>query len=170
MNRITRTITVLLLAVSAGCAGATAASAPPATVASPPVAETEPPSTTASTTTTTQQAPAAPAAQRESAADDTLDPGCFADLARAVGWPEETIPHLVYIMRRESNCDPSAFADRPWTLDLSRGLLQINAFGSLDAGIRRSCGIDPATLLDPEVNLRCGLAMFGAMGWGPWGG
>jgi hypothetical protein len=96
--------------------------------------------------------------------------GCFVDLAREVGWPEATLQHLEFIVHRESDCDPTAFADRPSTLDLSRGLLQINAYGSLDAGVRRLCGIDPATLFDPRVNLACGLSLYDSMGWAPWGG
>ena len=95
---------------------------------------------------------------------------CWIDLARSVGWPEATLAHLAYIIHRESQCDPTQFADRPWTRDLSRGLLQINAFDYLDAGVRQICGIDPATLFNPEVNLVCGLDMYRTYGWQPWGG
>jgi len=92
------------------------------------------------------------------------------DLARSVGWPEVTLAHLAYIIHRESRCDPTVLADRPWTMDLSRGLLQINAYDYLDAGIRQICGIDPATLFNPAVNLACGLDLYRTYGWQPWGG
>jgi len=176
MHRLTRIIaTLVLAALAAGCAGATAASAPP--VDSTTSVEAEPPSTTTtaapvvtSTTSTTRAivAPAQPSPAVPPAVP--LSGDCFTNLARSVGWPEETLAHLEFIMRRESGCDPTAFANRPSTLDLSRGLLQINAYGSLDAGVRRLCGIDPATLFDPTTNLACGLELWHAMGWAPWGG
>ena len=95
---------------------------------------------------------------------------CWIDLARSVGWPEATLAHLAYIIHRESQCDPTQLADRPWTRDLSRGLLQINAYGSLDGAVRSLCGIDPTQLFDPTTNLTCGLAYWHAAGWSPWGG
>lgn len=173
MHRLTRIIaTLVLAALAAGCAGATAASAPPVDSIT---VEAEPPSTTTTTApvvTSTTVAIVAPAQPSPPAVPPAvpLSGDCFTDVARSVGWPEETLAHLEFIMRRESGCDPSAFADRPWTLDLSRGLLQINAYGSLDAGVRRLCGIDPATLFDPATNLACGLELWHAMGWAPWGG
>jgi len=98
------------------------------------------------------------------------DDGCWIDLARSVGWPEETLANLARIIHRESRCNPSAFADRPSTLDNSRGLLQINAWGTLADNIRAKCGMEPDSLFDPEQNLRCGLVYWQQMGWRPWGG
>lgn len=95
---------------------------------------------------------------------------CWIGLARSVGWPEDTLGTLARIIRRESGCDPSAYADRPSTMDNSRGLLQINAYGNLDQHIRNVCGIEPEALFDAETNLGCGLVYFGRSGWSPWGG
>lgn len=144
----------------------TASAQPPATTITTTSTSTSSTSTTSSTppqpavaqTTTTTAAPAAPAT------------GCWTDLARQVGWPEHTLGHLAHIIHRESRCDPTQLADRPWTRDLSRGLLQINAYDYLDAGIRDLCGIDPVELFDPAVNLTCGLELYRAYGWQPWGG
>lgn len=172
MNRIARVIAMLALVAAAGCAGAIASSAPSDSVAPPeaePLSITATVSATVETTTTTAQALLA-AMPTIAPPSPPADPGCYADLARAVGWPEHTLTRLQSIMWRESRCDPSAFADRPSTLDLSRGLLQINAYGYLDAGLRRLCGIDPVTLFDPAINLACGLELWRAMGWAPWGG
>lgn len=96
--------------------------------------------------------------------------GCFTDLAASIGWPPETLATLARVIHRESRCDPSAFADRPSTLDNSRGLLQINAWGDLADNIRAKCGVEPDALFDPETNLACGLVYWRAMGWRPWGG
>jgi hypothetical protein len=96
--------------------------------------------------------------------------GCFMDLAAAVGWPPETLATLARVIHRESRCDPSAFADRPSTLDNSRGLLQINAWGTLADNIRAKCGVEPDALFDPATNLACGLVYWRASGWRPWGG
>jgi hypothetical protein len=92
------------------------------------------------------------------------------DLAAAVGWPPETLATLARVIHRESRCDPSAFADRPSTLDNSRGLLQINAWGTLADNIRAKCGVEPDALFDPATNLACGLVYWRASGWRPWGG
>lgn len=94
---------------------------------------------------------------------------CWIGLARQIGWPEHTLATLQHIIQRESGCNPDAYADRPSTLDNSRGLLQINAYGSLADGIRRLCGIEPETLFNPAVNLTCGLTYYQTMGWRPWG-
>jgi hypothetical protein len=176
MNRIARVIAALtFIIVAAGCATGTASSAPTMIAPAP---DTEPPSTTTTVeetvVSTTTLAPImterSTTDQVTSSASQSLEPDCYIGLARAIGWPEKTLVHLAYIIHRESGCDPSAFADRPWTMDLSRGLLQINAYGQLDAGVRRICGIDPASLFDPSTNLECGLQMWRLMGWAPWGG
>ena len=157
-----------LVALAAACSSTTAAQPAPTTTTSPSSTTTS--STTSSTTTTVAPAPTttttvAPAIEPAPVSDD-----CWIGLARTVGWPESTLAHLSFIIHRESRCDPTQLADRPWTLDLSRGLLQINAYGSLDAGVRDICGIDPAALFDPATNLRCGLELYRTYGWMPWGG
>jgi hypothetical protein len=127
----------------------------------------EPPTTTTIATPTPTTAPAStPKVETYIPPAD----GCWMDLARQVGWPEETLGHLQHIIQRESRCDPTAYANRPSTMDNSRGLLQINSYGSLDGAVRRLCGIDPTELFDPTVNLTCGLAYYRNAGWRPWGG
>ena len=121
--------------------------------------------TSSSTTSTTIPAPTMPATTAVPA-----EPGCWADLARQVGWPEDTLPKLSQIIMRESRCNPDAYADRPSTLDNSRGLLQINAYGSLADHIRIVCGIEPETLFDPATNLACALVYWQRSGWSPWRG
>lgn len=113
------------------------------------------------------QATPAPAAAPAPAA-----PGCFADLAAQVGWPAEAIPHLTEIIARESTCNPAADTGyRPSTGDWSLGLLQINTLGSLLEARQQACGITAREeLLDPATNLRCGLALYNASGFAPWGG
>lgn len=97
--------------------------------------------------------------------------GCWDELALQVGWPQEAIAHITHIIQRESGCNPAALADRPSTLDNSYGLLQINTYGSLWAGVQRLCGVSDRTeLYDPATNLSCGLTYYDTMGWSPWGG
>jgi len=98
--------------------------------------------------------------------------GCFLDLARSVGWPEDSLAHLGAIIERESHCDPASNTGyRPSTGDWSLGLLQINTLGDLLASREATCGISTREqLLDPTINLACGLALYRASGFGPWGG
>lgn len=123
-----------------------------------------------SVTTTTMTPPVMPLAASAPTYTGPVSDDCWIGLAREIGWPEDTLGTLQRIIRRESGCDPNAYANRPSTLDNSRGLLQINAYGSLADGIRRLCGIEPETLFDPTVNLACGLTYYQSMGWRPWGG
>ena len=134
----------------------TAGAVPPAVIPSGPQAATEGP---------VVEVPAyVPPVEAAPVSDD-----CWIGLARQIGWPEETLAKLKVVITRESGCNPNAFADRPWTMDLSRGLLQINAYGTLDRAIRQTCGVEPETLFDPAVNLACGLAYWQSRGWRPWG-
>ncbi len=160
---------MMTLAVS-GCANTKPATTPAFIVTDPTTSTT---TTTApdlawiNTTTTTTMAPVVvPEVVRNTGTPD----GCFMDLAASVGWPPETLATLARIIHRESRCDPSAFADRPSTLDNSRGLLQINAWGTLADNIRSKCGVEPDALFDPATNLACGLTYWRSMGWRPWGG
>jgi hypothetical protein len=102
------------------------------------------------------------------------------ELALRVGWDENELPKLSYVMWRESRCEPDAInSDDP--ASGSRGLIQINGFwcrknqytekGWLqDQGILSTC----EDLFDPETNLRAGLAIWlhgvdkHRCGWGPW--
>lgn len=140
-----------------------------------PAAVQLPPATT-TPTTTPAPAPAAWSAEVDQAtpapAAAPAAPGCFAELAAQVGWPADALPHLVAIIERESHCDPaSSTGYRPSTGDWSLGLLQINTLGSLLQAREQLCGITAREqLLDPATNLRCGLALYKASGFAPWGG
>jgi hypothetical protein len=151
---------VMTLAVG-GCANTEPA--PPAFIVTDPAT-----STTTTTTTTTAPEPVVPVVPliRNFGTPD----GCFIDIAASVGWPPETLATLARVIHRESRCNPAAFADRPSTLDNSRGLLQINAYGNLADNIRTKCGVEPDDLFDPAINLACGLIYWQSMGWRPWGG
>lgn len=157
------------IAVNEGRASGTTPASPAVSAAPPTTTEA---TTTTSTPPTTQAPPVEVRVEAPPAPHPQVAPpdGCWMDLARQVGWPEETLGHLNYIIQRESRCDPTAYANRPSTLDNSRGLLQINSFGSLDGVVRRLCGIDPEQLFDPAINLTCGLAYYRNAGWSPWGG
>lgn len=156
-----------IVSLMASSCSTTASAQPPATTVAiaTTTSSSSTTSTTTSTTSSTTRSTTIAVAEPAPVSDD-----CWIGLARSVGWPEATLAHLAYIIHRESRCDPTQFADRPWTRDLSRGLLQINAFDYLDAGVRQICGIDPATLFVPEVNLACGLDLYRTYGWQPWGG
>ena len=163
------TAAVLAGLVLVGCASTSVDRADPPTTSTSwttSTTTTAPPTTEPPTATTT----APPAPVTLSTGDTSTPDDCWVGLARSVGWPEDTLPTLQRIIRRESKCDPYAYADRPSTMDNSRGLLQMNAYGTLDAAIRTLCGVDPVELFDPTTNLRCGLAYYRAAGWAPWGG
>lgn len=149
----------LTLAIVSGCANTTA---PPAYIVTEP--------TTVAVTTAVAPVPETVPVIAQPASQPAHVDGCWIDLARTIGWPEETLATLARIIWRESRCNPSAHADRPATLDNSRGLLQINAWGTLADAIRRTCRIEPEQLFDPATNLACGLIYWQTMGWRPWGG
>ena len=75
-------------------------------------------------------------------------------LARWVGWPQSALPHLAYIIQRESSGRPTAVNPSSGCT----GLLQI----------LRSHVSDPWRLTDPEYNLRVGLRLYRQAGWSPW--
>jgi hypothetical protein len=163
--------TVIAINESSASESASTSTTTSITVTAPTVEVAAPAPAPTTTTTTATLAPAS--VQQETPAPQISVPptdGCWMDLARQVGWPEETLGHLHYIIQRESRCDPTAYANRPSTMDNSRGLLQINSYGSLDGAVRRLCGIDPEQLFDPAINLTCGLAYYHNAGWTPWGG
>jgi len=96
------------------------------------------------------------------------------NLALSVGWPEWETPTLMRVIKRESNCTPSAFNPRD-TNGGSYGLMQINGFwctpstywpqGWLQAkGILTMCD----ELFDPRINLIAGLAIWHNSNWSPW--
>jgi hypothetical protein len=96
------------------------------------------------------------------------------NLALSVGWPATETPTLMRVLKRESNCTPSAFNARD-TNGGSYGLMQINGFwctpsaywpqGWLQAkGILTSCD----QLLESKINLIAGLAVWHNSNWSPW--
>lgn len=109
---------------------------------------------------------------RKSAPDWRCDE--WMPLAREVGWPEEELPQLSYVIYRESRCRPDQHnPDDP--MGGSNGLVQINQFwckptrywpdGWLQThGTLTHCD----DLFIPEVNLRSALAIWGNSGWSPW--
>lgn len=96
------------------------------------------------------------------------------NLALSVGWPEWETPTLMRVLKRESNCTPTAYNGKD-TAGGSYGLMQINGFwctpsaywpqGWLQAkGILKVCD----ELFDPRINLIAGLAIWHNSNWSPW--
>lgn len=99
----------------------------------------------------------------------------WVEKARQVGWPEQTLPTLAVILRRESGCQPAALGDKD--KGGSYGLLQLhcptwglpnryNEVGWLQArGIIETC----EDLFEPITNLVAGLLIWQeAKGFGVW--
>ena len=96
----------------------------------------------------------------------------FSALAVNLGWPRNQRTVLESIMKRESNCTPSAI-NRKDPFGGSRGLLQIN--GSWTKWLIGKGIITQASdLLHAETNLLAGLEIYNygveryGFGWGPW--
>ena len=106
----------------------------------------------------------------------------YHDLALSVGWSQEHLPRLSYIMWRESRCDPTVLNSKDPNGG-SRGLTQINGYwckrtkySQHDAGylglqgILNSCN----DLFDPKTNLIAAKELFdygierGTCPWRPW--
>ena len=96
----------------------------------------------------------------------------FSALAVNLGWPADQRTVLEAIIKRESNCTPNAI-NRKDPNGGSRGLMQINGFWHpwlTERGIISK----PKDLLQADVNLRAGLAIYNygveryGFGWGPW--
>lgn len=108
------------------------------------------------------------------------------EMAVSVGWPVKQIPRLKKIVLRESggcpnriggsvvdkNCNILKMAT--WSHPSDSGLLQINGVNydksrnkwALLCNEMKICSQEP--LLDAETNLRAGLLLWQAAGWGPW--
>ena len=93
-------------------------------------------------------------------------------LAREVGWTEEAMPIVDYLIYRESKGYARAF-NREDPNGGSRGLLQIN--GAWTTYLREHGVITkPAELFNPATCLRAGLAIYQygmdryGWGFGPW--
>lgn len=96
-------------------------------------------------------------------------------LAREVGWPEELLPKLSYVMYRETRCRPDQHnPDDP--MGGSNGLTQINQFWCKptrywpDGWLQTKGVLDHCDdLYDPRVSLEASLAIYRNSGWSPWG-
>lgn len=124
-----------------------------------------------SPTTTTTTVPSIP---------DGLHCPEYYNLAKEIGWPEDQLERLDYVMWRESRC----LTDAHNTYDPasgSRGIIQINGFWcrpnrySQNGYLQDNNIIDKCDdLFDPETNLKAGLAIYNyglekhGCGWGPW--
>ena len=93
-------------------------------------------------------------------------------LARSVGWKEDTLRTLDYLIHRESRAQARAF-NRQDPNGGSRCLLQLNGSWTgwlTDKGIITK----PADLFNPTTCLTAGLAIYQygvdryGFGWGPW--
>jgi len=122
-----------------------------------------------STTTTTTE----PVKPYRQSSQDWICP-MWHDMAVSVGWPQEQLSKLSYVIYRESRCDTTQHnPDDP--MGGSNGLMQINQFwckptqywpdGWLQAhGILTTCD----ELYDPETNLKAGYHIWLNSGWSPW--
>jgi len=120
------------------------------------------------TTTTTE-----PVKPYRQAAEDSMCP-MWHELATSIGWPQEELSKLSYVLWRESRCQPEQHnPDDP--MGGSNGLMQINQFwckptqywpdGWLQShGVLTSCD----DLYDPETNLKAGYSIWLNSGWSPW--
>lgn len=108
------------------------------------------------------------------------------DLASEVGWPDEELSKLGYVMYRESRCDPMAWNQSDPTRDGSRGLTQINGYWCRPSRYYADGYIQTAApgllalsgtcadLHDPAINLRAALLIYqygverGNNPWTPW--
>lgn len=74
------------------------------------------------------------------------------DLALDVGWPVEQMRTVMYVMHRESRCDPNAYNRSGAT-----GLMQLLGWSCPPNGCR-----------DPASNLTKALELWRSSGWRPW--
>lgn len=97
-------------------------------------------------------------------------------LAVEVGWPEDELSQLSYVIYRESRCDPAAHNGDDPTRRGSLGLTQVNGFWCLPSkywpeGWLQAHGIltDCDGLYDPATSLTASYAIWQNSGWSPWG-
>lgn len=167
------TSTVALTPTSEVTASTPPASVPVATL--PPVTETSVgPSTTSAPPPDTSVVEADPPVPETIATSTTTPPPPVAsgkscpqweDTARQVGWPEEAIPRLSYIMWRESRCDPTAHNPRP--PDDSYCLIQLN-MRAHRSWVGPQVDGDFTRLYEPSTCLSLGLQLWNTAGWRPW--
>ena len=87
--------------------------------------------------------------------------GRWVRLARQVGWPWAQVPSLAYCISGESGGNPAA------SNGICRGLLQIHECHA--TAFRTVTGLPYFNgVYVPRANLRYGLRLWRAEGWGPW--
>ena len=96
--------------------------------------------------------PATPPVQSTSTTSSSS--GGWSDELRAVGFPESAIPHMLYIIDRESGGDPNA-------INASSGACGLTQLYPCYGG---------SAWLDPMTNLRLAFQKYQASGFSPWGG
>lgn len=161
--------TVLVPATTSTSTTSTSTTSIPTSISSPLAPTTVSPATVSSVTVSSVT-PSVPSVPAVTAAPTTVRSGqrCpqFEDTARAVGWPEDAIDRLSYIMWRESRCEPTAHNPRP--PDDSYCLIQLN-MRAHKSWVGPIVDWDFNRLFDPTVCLTVGLELWHkAGGWGPW--
>lgn len=81
------------------------------------------------------------------------------DVALEVGWPESKWKRLSCLINRESHGN-----ERAYNRSGAMGLLQI-----MYRAHKSRVGPDSSVLFDGRTNLKVGLIIYRASGWGPWG-
>lgn len=99
-------------------------------------------------------------------------PEQFAALGINLGWPKRQLAKLTEIIARESMGIPQAHNQKD-PMGGSYGLMQINGFWCRgeNSFLQQKNIVDSCEmLLDPQVNLLAGLAIWHNSRWNPWGG
>lgn len=148
------------------------------TTTAPEATTTMAPTTVATTTTTTTTLPPVVLPYKQA---HQMCPQ-WHDLAREVGWPEERLSKLSYIMWRESRCNVDSWYKAD-PMSGSRGLTQVNGFWCKkqttwpDGWLTTNLGYEVTCedLFDPRINLISALAIWNYSlnsgnhnPWRPW--
>lgn len=104
--------------------------------------------------TTTSTSSATSTTSSSSSTSYTSSGSGWADELRAVGFPESAIPHMLFIIDRESGGNPNA-------VNPSSGACGLVQLWPCTGG---------SAWLDPMTNLRLGYQKYQAAGFAPWGG
>lgn len=101
-----------------------------------------------------------------------LSEGTLATLLRKAGFPEERVPLMVNIAKRESGLNPQAHNPNQATGDNSYGLFQINMIDSLGpARLKQFADLGVSNyedLKDPWKNVQAAKRVYDSQGLGAW--
>lgn len=98
-----------------------------------------------------------------------LSEGNLAALLRRAGFPEDKVPLMVNIAKRESGLNPLAHNANRATGDNSYGLFQINMIGNLGPARLKQFGLSSYDdLKDPWANVQAAKKVFDSQGLGAW--